>query len=147
LLGFHAYITEMHGSRSKIPVKNLLRKRCADGFNSGVKGLTVSPHCGNPYSVPGQTARNSWRTQWQCNKLIRFPSADNTIVLLMLSTNTGGVEDQRVFSHRYQGVTVRLNLNVISDVRSYALDREDRVSGETIVTILHSSYRNRNVGK
>jgi hypothetical protein len=39
LLVFHAYVYEMHGSRSNILSKNLVRQRCAEEFNSGGKGL------------------------------------------------------------------------------------------------------------
>jgi hypothetical protein len=38
LLIFHAYIKEMHGSRNKIPRKNLANQRCGEEFKSGVKG-------------------------------------------------------------------------------------------------------------
>jgi hypothetical protein len=40
LLFFHTYINEMHRSIIKICSKNLGKQRCAEGFNSGVKGIT-----------------------------------------------------------------------------------------------------------
>jgi hypothetical protein len=42
LLVFHAYINVMRGSRSKIPTKNLIRQRCAEGLISGVHRLSGS---------------------------------------------------------------------------------------------------------
>jgi hypothetical protein len=40
LLVFNAYINEMHGSRSKISSKTLVRQRCSEGFNSGLTATT-----------------------------------------------------------------------------------------------------------
>jgi hypothetical protein len=39
-LVFHAYIKEMPVQEGKSLVNNLVRQRCAEGFNSGVKGLS-----------------------------------------------------------------------------------------------------------
>jgi hypothetical protein len=44
-------------------------------------------------------------------------------------------------------VTVRMSLNFIVGCWGYTCDREDRVSGERSVTILHSSYKSRDSGK
>jgi hypothetical protein len=49
LLVFHEYINEMQGSRSKIPSENIVRQRCAEGFNSGFKWLMIL--CEHYYEV------------------------------------------------------------------------------------------------
>jgi hypothetical protein len=38
-------IIEMHGSRIKIPSKNSRQAALAEGFNSGVKGLSNVAYC------------------------------------------------------------------------------------------------------
>jgi hypothetical protein len=63
----------MHGSRSKIPRKNLVRQRCAEGFNSDVKGLMWPNACSFSVRCCVNFDLFSFdQNEWQCSLKARW---------------------------------------------------------------------------
>jgi hypothetical protein len=74
LLVFHAYINKMQGSRSKIPSKKLVKQRCADVFNFGVKVLKNDQREIRKWNRTNQLITFTVPTEYHCY----FPSSVNT---------------------------------------------------------------------
>jgi hypothetical protein len=99
LLVFHAYINEMHGSRNKIPSKNLVRQCCMVRFNSCGKGLIL--YCYLYLGLPSGLFPSGFSTKTLYTplfSLIRATYHDHHILLDFITRTILGVEYSLVYS-------------------------------------------------
>jgi hypothetical protein len=97
-LVFLRYINEMHGSRRKIPKKNLVRQRCAGGgvgFNYGVKWLMIYSAASGEGQHSACTSLGLHLSSFQhCSKLL-FP-VYAFVLSLDITNKLPGLKNQEV---------------------------------------------------
>jgi hypothetical protein len=110
---FHAYINKMHGSRSRIYSKNLVRQRCAERFNLGFKGLiSVAKNSKSArYSLTADSKQICSNARRHKRKLLSGPADIRSFTRSPHTSTTRRTPAATIAKRRAQGSNAQIEQN------------------------------------